>query len=308
MSRIFLVQVAGTTLVLNNQVIRLAVGSGFDNSGDIALNTAHREIVSGNPHGSGLPIGGGAGDSIIKVSTTDFDFTILKNNLGAITAPTVDNDSSEGYAVKSRWTDLAGANVYECIDATVGAAVWLNLSESGGGGGEWTEIERRIISSPVAAADFTDVFTDDYDTYLVEIVHMGDVSTGSWPTLIFGYGATTWVVSGYDYHLQRPTSTSGTYVSSADTVAAAMFIGSVLVGSDRWFTTTLTINNLRDASAVPTVRGDGIIGVDSGSVFCAGSKTWGSLDDTTNKLDHLRIGVDSGTFSQALIVISGKNT
>ena len=42
MSQIFLVQVAGTTLSLDNQVILLAQGAAFDLTGEIVLNSAHR--------------------------------------------------------------------------------------------------------------------------------------------------------------------------------------------------------------------------------------------------------------------------
>lgn len=48
-----------------------------------------------------------------------------KNNLSATTPPTVDNDSSEGYEVLSRWVDTSGAgDIYILLDATVGAANW----------------------------------------------------------------------------------------------------------------------------------------------------------------------------------------
>ena len=49
-----------------------------------------------------------------------------KNNLIATTAPTINDDSDGGYGVGSRWLDTTADEAYVCLDATVGAAVWLN--------------------------------------------------------------------------------------------------------------------------------------------------------------------------------------
>lgn len=54
----------------------------------------------------------------------------LKSNLAAIVAPTVTDDSSADYAVGSRWVDVAADRSWLCVDATVGAAVWLELGRA----------------------------------------------------------------------------------------------------------------------------------------------------------------------------------
>lgn len=46
------------------------------------------------------------------------------NRYDAIAAPTVNDDSNDGYAVGSQWYDITGDDMYVCVDATVGAAVW----------------------------------------------------------------------------------------------------------------------------------------------------------------------------------------
>lgn len=56
-----------------------------------------------------------------------------KNN-SALVAPAASNDDSEGYEVQSRWTDTALSKEYVCVDATTGAAVWVETT--GGGGGD----------------------------------------------------------------------------------------------------------------------------------------------------------------------------
>lgn len=50
---------------------------------------------------------------------------------GTTTAPTVTDDVSKGYRVGSMWINTSTSNAYICKDATVGAAVWTNLTPSG---------------------------------------------------------------------------------------------------------------------------------------------------------------------------------
>lgn len=50
------------------------------------------------------------------------------SNYEATTAPTVSNDTTEGYTVGSRWYDTTADEAYVCLDATTGAAVWVNTT------------------------------------------------------------------------------------------------------------------------------------------------------------------------------------
>jgi hypothetical protein len=54
--------------------------------------------------------------------------TGTKNNLSASAAPTVNDDTDDGYAPGSIWVDTTGDEAYRCVDATAGAAVWLNTT------------------------------------------------------------------------------------------------------------------------------------------------------------------------------------
>lgn len=49
----------------------------------------------------------------------------LKVNLSASVAPTSTDDTSEGYAVGSRWVDTVANKEYVCVDATTDAAIWV---------------------------------------------------------------------------------------------------------------------------------------------------------------------------------------
>jgi len=53
---------------------------------------------------------------------------VVKNNLTAVINPTVTDDSSLGYAVGSRWIDVTSPEEFVCIDATIGAAIWLSTT------------------------------------------------------------------------------------------------------------------------------------------------------------------------------------
>jgi parallel beta-helix repeat protein len=62
----------------------------------------------------------------------------LKMNLSATNAPGINNDSSTGYSVGSRWVDIFAKEEYVCTDASDGAANW-ELTTAVGGGGEGGE-------------------------------------------------------------------------------------------------------------------------------------------------------------------------
>lgn|SRR3990167_3961519 len=52
------------------------------------------------------------------------DGNAITNNYVAVTAPTVNDDASDGYSIGSEWINLVTDIAYKCLDATTGAAVW----------------------------------------------------------------------------------------------------------------------------------------------------------------------------------------
>lgn len=58
-------------------------------------------------------------------------FTSCKINFFGSAAPGVGDDTNDGYSVGSQWFDLTGDVKYDCLDATVGAAVWKSSSGTG---------------------------------------------------------------------------------------------------------------------------------------------------------------------------------
>lgn len=68
------------------------------------------------------------------IGTGQNTYKLLKNNLDATTAPTVNDDTSLGYEVFSQWIDLSADKAYMCVDETDGAAVWVETTAGAAGG------------------------------------------------------------------------------------------------------------------------------------------------------------------------------
>lgn len=58
------------------------------------------------------------------------DAAIRKNNYAATAAPTVGDDTGDGYTVGSRWFDTTNDRSYVALDVTLGAAIWKEYANS----------------------------------------------------------------------------------------------------------------------------------------------------------------------------------
>ena len=58
----------------------------------------------------------------------DTETSIAKANFGATSAPTVNDDTGDGYTIGSWWVNTSTDEAYLCVDATAGAAVWTKIS------------------------------------------------------------------------------------------------------------------------------------------------------------------------------------
>ena len=86
--------------------------------------------------------------ALIKASDTDF---AKKNNFGAMSAPGSGNDNTQGYANGSFWT--TSAHAYICLGAATGAANWVQIDGTGGGGGDTTA--PTLVSATIEADGVT---------------------------------------------------------------------------------------------------------------------------------------------------------
>jgi hypothetical protein len=67
------------------------------------------------------------GPGHLMQASSGANITVVKDNLSASVAPTVNEDSGDGYGVGSRWYDLVNLKEYVAFDVSVGAAVWIEI-------------------------------------------------------------------------------------------------------------------------------------------------------------------------------------
>ena len=77
--------------------------------------------------------------------------TTPAHNLVATVAPTVDEDSGDGYGIGSNWFDTVARKLYVATDVSLGAAVWTVVSQ------------KNNVSA--SAPGVTDDIDSDYDVY-----------------------------------------------------------------------------------------------------------------------------------------------
>ncbi len=77
-------------------------------------------------------------------ATTGAAVSVILDNFAAAVAPTVNEDSGDGYAIGSLWLDTTNDNIYMAIDVSVGAAVWEHLNATSGGSSPFTTTSNVI--------------------------------------------------------------------------------------------------------------------------------------------------------------------
>lgn len=107
---------ASTITISLSQDLRSTASPTFN---ALTLTTA---LTVGNG-GTGATTSSGA-----RTSLGIDDIATKKSNLSASVAPTVNEDSDDGYDVGSFWLDTTADDAYICLDATVGAAVWKKIT------------------------------------------------------------------------------------------------------------------------------------------------------------------------------------
>lgn len=95
-------------------------------------------IASGGSAGFGITASGVPGTLTLSITVTNAAtartnlgidaIATCKSNLSAAVAPTVNDDSGDGYSIGSFWIDTVTDTGYMLMDATVGAAVWKQIT------------------------------------------------------------------------------------------------------------------------------------------------------------------------------------
>lgn len=87
-----------------------------------------------------------SGNEFIRVNSGGTALGTFKNNFSATAAPTVGDDSEDGYEVGSLWVDTTNNAVYICLNASIGAAVWRGFG--------WMPVSSTTISSSTDYVEF----------------------------------------------------------------------------------------------------------------------------------------------------------
>jgi hypothetical protein len=110
-----------------------------------------------------IPVGFIDGDMIQDDAIT---LAHLTNDVihAATTDPTVDDDSAHGYGVGSRWINTVDDTVFECVDATTGDAVWIDL----------TDTASISLTSPDGTIDITGSYQIDVADGAIDLSKLDD--------------------------------------------------------------------------------------------------------------------------------------
>ena len=102
-----------------------------DAAGGGQLNAGNVFSAGTLPHErGGLEADVSAYDGLIRIASGTT--TNLKANYAASSAPGTGDDNTQGYAVGSFWYDTTADKAYTCLDASTGAAVWVEITAGGG--------------------------------------------------------------------------------------------------------------------------------------------------------------------------------
>ena len=100
---------------------------------------------------------------IIETAITEIEKVVpRKIKTDATVAPAVTNDTTEGYAVNSLWIDVTNDKAYICVDATDGAAVWIEITSQGVGDALTTDPLSQFAAT--TSAQLAGVISDEIGT------------------------------------------------------------------------------------------------------------------------------------------------
>lgn len=135
-----------------------AVGTAVPGSDEFAVNQSGVSKKVKVSQYAGIQGGFAALDSGILVPRAYLpQIAGLLHNMTAAVAPTVNEDSGDGYGIGSRWLDTTADIEYVCLDATVGAAVWRGTSYDPGAWATFSPTLTAVTTNPTLGSGSSSV-------------------------------------------------------------------------------------------------------------------------------------------------------
>ena len=112
---------------------KLYIGSGDDGTGNAASIEVVADVAKLANAATSADITAALAAQTITESQLDAALQSkingsLQNKFDATSDPGATDDSAAGYAVGSTWINTATDKAWRCVDATAGAAVWINTT------------------------------------------------------------------------------------------------------------------------------------------------------------------------------------
>lgn len=121
------------TLSLNTSELNTWINSQAGTQAAAASRTARMELISLDGGGNEVAIYAQGSTAVRRDVVRGDEGTVTNanrvHNFTATTAPTVNDDSGDGYTEWSCWADTTANKLYVCADAAAGAAVWYEVSD-----------------------------------------------------------------------------------------------------------------------------------------------------------------------------------
>lgn len=174
----------------------------------------------------------------------------IKDNIDAIVPPHPDNDALQGYAPGSEWFDLSTGTLHKCLDATAGAAAWMELAPSYPA---WAVGDYRFPAHIAQVSDSASIAPDLLTMQPILIERRVQIDRIAMRVVTFQPGGAAWLGL---YDTDKETHQPGALVVDAGELNLSDFNG------DRWRTISTALEPglywtaciLKTAAPMPTVR------------------------------------------------------